>query len=331
MARSRRDESDPSDACVAPCKRVCASPRSSPAARRRSRGPRFAGRKRRRYGSPRSPTVAFPLLLLTRRGLVCGQHPVRVGACTHGRPPSGRSTPHASRHGRAAVYSVLAGLLGALVAGPLLKAMPGNVWALQGLGSLLVLAVGRTHPRAARIGSRAGKRPGTPARGRPRHTERGWGVSHRAATHVLTRHRPLATTRCRHGCRTLHRLLQWQRRRRSVVDTRRLGCRRRGRGTAVRSSRVPSSRSRRAGPSPCLTSGHQHAAPGPRATFTTRRPSTGRAGLRRRRSTAFHFIRSLTKHSGAPTLPGSDHAPTTVRALPRDGPTSTDTDTRWYS
>ncbi|MFD9421447.1 MULTISPECIES: DUF3533 domain-containing protein [unclassified Streptomyces] len=40
------------------------------------------------------------------------------------------------------LYSVLAGLLGTLVAGPLMDAAPGNFWALWGLGSLLVLAVG---------------------------------------------------------------------------------------------------------------------------------------------------------------------------------------------
>lgn len=39
-------------------------------------------------------------------------------------------------------YSVLAGLLGVLVARTLLDAVPGNFWALWALGSLLVLAVG---------------------------------------------------------------------------------------------------------------------------------------------------------------------------------------------
>ncbi|WP_371631932.1 hypothetical protein OG693_00645 [Streptomyces sp. NBC_01259] len=40
------------------------------------------------------------------------------------------------------MYSVLAGLLGVLVAGTLLDAVPGNFWALWALGSLLVLTVG---------------------------------------------------------------------------------------------------------------------------------------------------------------------------------------------
>ncbi|WP_432064014.1 DUF3533 domain-containing protein [Streptomyces sp. C10-9-1] len=40
------------------------------------------------------------------------------------------------------LYSVAAGLLGTVVAGPVLDALPGGVWALWGLGTLLVFAVG---------------------------------------------------------------------------------------------------------------------------------------------------------------------------------------------
>lgn len=40
------------------------------------------------------------------------------------------------------LYSVVAGLLGTLIAGPVLDALPGDVWALWGLGTLLVFAVG---------------------------------------------------------------------------------------------------------------------------------------------------------------------------------------------
>ncbi len=41
-----------------------------------------------------------------------------------------------------AVYSVVAGLLGAVITGPILDALPGSVMALWGLGALLVFAVG---------------------------------------------------------------------------------------------------------------------------------------------------------------------------------------------
>ncbi|GHF40935.1 membrane protein [Streptomyces mashuensis] len=43
-----------------------------------------------------------------------------------------------------AVYAVVAGLLGALIAGPVLDALPGSVLGLWGLGALVVFAVGAT-------------------------------------------------------------------------------------------------------------------------------------------------------------------------------------------
>ncbi|MFD9794693.1 DUF3533 domain-containing protein [Streptomyces sp. NPDC059070] len=43
-----------------------------------------------------------------------------------------------------AVYSIAAGLLGALIIGPVLSALPGNYLALSGLGALVVFAVGAT-------------------------------------------------------------------------------------------------------------------------------------------------------------------------------------------
>ncbi|MGW3403803.1 DUF3533 domain-containing protein [Streptomyces zhihengii] len=46
------------------------------------------------------------------------------------------------RLGTLLLYSIAAGLLGAVVAGPVLDALPGSVWALWGLGTLLVFAVG---------------------------------------------------------------------------------------------------------------------------------------------------------------------------------------------
>ncbi|MEV4613292.1 DUF3533 domain-containing protein [Kitasatospora sp. NPDC049258] len=46
------------------------------------------------------------------------------------------------RLGTLAVYSVAAGLGGAVIIGPVLNALPGSGWALLGLGSLVVFAVG---------------------------------------------------------------------------------------------------------------------------------------------------------------------------------------------
>ncbi|MEV7615640.1 DUF3533 domain-containing protein [Streptomyces sp. NPDC089799] len=46
------------------------------------------------------------------------------------------------RLGTLLVYAVVAGLLGALIAGPVLDALPGSIWALWGLGALVVFAVG---------------------------------------------------------------------------------------------------------------------------------------------------------------------------------------------
>ncbi|WP_371499089.1 ABC transporter permease [Kitasatospora sp. NBC_00374] len=46
------------------------------------------------------------------------------------------------RLGTLAVYSVAAGVGGALIIGPVLNALPGSSWALVGLGSLVVFAVG---------------------------------------------------------------------------------------------------------------------------------------------------------------------------------------------
>ncbi|MFI0981549.1 DUF3533 domain-containing protein [Streptomyces sp. NPDC021093] len=46
------------------------------------------------------------------------------------------------RLGAMAVYAVVSGLLGAVVAGPILSALPGSLWGLWGLGALTVFAVG---------------------------------------------------------------------------------------------------------------------------------------------------------------------------------------------
>lgn len=46
------------------------------------------------------------------------------------------------RLGTLALYSVAAGLGGALIVGPILNALPGSTWGLLGLGSLVVFAVG---------------------------------------------------------------------------------------------------------------------------------------------------------------------------------------------
>ncbi|WP_368397056.1 DUF3533 domain-containing protein [Streptomyces sclerotialus] len=58
------------------------------------------------------------------------------------RPTNGRRA--VIRLGALLVYSVLAGLAGALVIGPALGALPGSVAALWGLGALIVFAVGAT-------------------------------------------------------------------------------------------------------------------------------------------------------------------------------------------
>ncbi|CAM5563395.1 membrane protein [Streptomyces spiroverticillatus] len=41
-----------------------------------------------------------------------------------------------------ALYAIVSGLLGAVIAGPILGALPGSVWGLWGLGALTVFAVG---------------------------------------------------------------------------------------------------------------------------------------------------------------------------------------------
>ncbi|MGG8405827.1 DUF3533 domain-containing protein [Streptomyces sp. 12297] len=46
------------------------------------------------------------------------------------------------RLGALLVYALVAGLLGAVIAGPVLGALPGSIWALWGLGALVVFAVG---------------------------------------------------------------------------------------------------------------------------------------------------------------------------------------------
>ncbi|MFJ8078725.1 DUF3533 domain-containing protein [Streptomyces sp. NPDC096176] len=46
------------------------------------------------------------------------------------------------RLGALLLYSAAAGLLGAVIASPVLDALPGSVWALWGLGTLVVFAVG---------------------------------------------------------------------------------------------------------------------------------------------------------------------------------------------
>ncbi|WP_441250283.1 ABC transporter permease [Kitasatospora sp. McL0602] len=48
------------------------------------------------------------------------------------------------RLGALAVYSIAAGIGGALIIGPILNALPGSLWGLIGLGSLVVFAVGTT-------------------------------------------------------------------------------------------------------------------------------------------------------------------------------------------
>ncbi|MFD7671897.1 DUF3533 domain-containing protein [Streptomyces anulatus] len=53
-------------------------------------------------------------------------------------------TRAATRLGTMTLVSLIGGLGGALIAGPLLGALPGSVWALWGLGALIIFAVGAT-------------------------------------------------------------------------------------------------------------------------------------------------------------------------------------------
>lgn len=69
-------------------------------------------------------------------GILCGS----VQAWGAGRRPAGSRASVTT--GVLLTYSVVAGLLGSLVARTLLNAVPGEFWALWALGSLLVLAVG---------------------------------------------------------------------------------------------------------------------------------------------------------------------------------------------
>ncbi|MFE7181694.1 DUF3533 domain-containing protein [Streptomyces erythrochromogenes] len=54
------------------------------------------------------------------------------------------ANPHRAviRLGALLVYAIAAGLLGAVIAGPVLDALPGSIWSLWGLGPLVVFAVG---------------------------------------------------------------------------------------------------------------------------------------------------------------------------------------------
>ncbi|WP_406447830.1 ABC transporter permease [Streptomyces sp. NBC_00876] len=88
-------------------------------------------------GDPRSLSSFSLVVGWCAGGILCALVPAFGAGC---RPAGPRRTP--VYMGVLLMYSVLAGLLGALVAGPLLNAVPGNFWALWGLGSLLVLAVG---------------------------------------------------------------------------------------------------------------------------------------------------------------------------------------------
>ncbi|MEU6626625.1 DUF3533 domain-containing protein [Streptomyces litmocidini] len=53
-------------------------------------------------------------------------------------------TRAATRLGTMTLVSLVGGLGGALIAGPILGALPGSVWALWGLGALIIFAVGAT-------------------------------------------------------------------------------------------------------------------------------------------------------------------------------------------
>lgn len=64
-------------------------------------------------------------------------------AISAGAKPANRQRA-AIRTGTMALYSVVGGIGGALVVGPVLGALPGSFWGLAGLGTLVVFAVGMT-------------------------------------------------------------------------------------------------------------------------------------------------------------------------------------------
>jgi hypothetical protein len=62
-------------------------------------------------------------------------------AISAGARPANRSRA-VIRLATTAVYAIVGGILGAVITGPILGALPGSVWALWGLGALTVFAVG---------------------------------------------------------------------------------------------------------------------------------------------------------------------------------------------
>ncbi|MEW1613156.1 MULTISPECIES: DUF3533 domain-containing protein [unclassified Streptomyces] len=62
-------------------------------------------------------------------------------AISAGAKPANRQRA-AIRAGSMALYSIVGGIGGAIIVGPVLDALPGSFWALSGLGALVVFAVG---------------------------------------------------------------------------------------------------------------------------------------------------------------------------------------------
>jgi hypothetical protein len=91
-------------------------------------------------GRPRGRRRAH--VLPPGRGLVRGRPSVRVGAgvSAGARPTNIRRG--IIRLGALALFAIVGGLGGAVIAGPVLTALPGSVAALWGLGALVVFAVG---------------------------------------------------------------------------------------------------------------------------------------------------------------------------------------------
>lgn len=122
-----------------------------------------------------------------------------------------------------ALFAIVGGLGGAVIAGPVLGALPGSVAALWGLGALVVFAVGAATLALQCVFGIMRHRGGRPAGGDRGQPERGRRAAATAAASVLGGDRPgTATGRGRVGG-PLDRVLRGQRRHRPAVGALRLG------------------------------------------------------------------------------------------------------------
>ena len=122
-----------------------------------------------------------------------------------------------------ALYSIVGGLGGAVIIGPILGALPGSVLGLWGLGALVVFAVGATTLALQGLTGIVGIGLADPAhrdRGQP---ERGRRLPAADAAAVLAGDRPRAAAGRGHLGGPLDRVLQGQRHDRRPAGALRLG------------------------------------------------------------------------------------------------------------